>query len=136
LKSGFIGEVIQDMENGVLDFTKNGKCSNCGECCSDLLPISVKEIKKIKSYIQKHHIPEQLHSLPLANPQVIDFTCPFRNNAERKCEIYEVRPAICRDFQCDKPKKKIQANKSLYHEKYQAVSMREVFFPTKEVSNT
>jgi hypothetical protein len=30
------------------DNTVNGKCSRCGECCSNLLPLSEKEISDIK----------------------------------------------------------------------------------------
>ena len=33
----------------VKNFTVNDKCSNCGQCCSNLLPMSEKEVKNIKS---------------------------------------------------------------------------------------
>lgn len=121
-----------DMEAGVYDYTVDGKCSGCGSCCSNLLPVSAKEIKTIKRYIQKHGITEQRHRYPTATP-IPDMTCPFRSETERKCLIYEVRPMICRDFRCDKPGKKIQADKALYHAKYKPVDMRETFFP--EVSH-
>lgn len=128
MKSGFINDVLADMEAGVFDFTKDGKCSNCGECCSDLLPISAEEIRKIRAYIKKHGIQEQKHFFPLAEVPMADFTCPFRDNANRKCVIYQVRPAICRDFRCDKPKKKIEADKDMYHGLYAPHSMRMTFF--------
>ena len=54
--------------------------------------------------------------------------CPFRNNMEKRCEIYEVRPAICRDFRCDKPKKQIWEDRDLYQAKCRVVSMYETFF--------
>lgn len=126
-KSGFLQDVVRDMKNGVFDFTKNGECSNCGSCCSDFLPISGKEIKNIKKYIRKKNIKEQKHVIPTSRP-AIDFTCPFRNDSKRRCEIYSVRPAICRDFKCDKPKKQIKADKSMYHGKYCVISMRKEFF--------
>lgn len=128
MKGGFLNEVMEDMKSGVFDYTKNGECSNCGECCSDFLPISQEEIKRIKAYIKKHGITEQKHFLPLANYPQADFTCPFRNNDERKCVIYSVRPAICRDFRCDKPRKQIEADKAMYHGLYAPRSMRMTFF--------
>ena len=33
--------------NHVKDFSINGKCSMCGECCGAILPVSEKEIKRI-----------------------------------------------------------------------------------------
>ena len=123
-----IEEIIKNMESGIYDFTKDGKCSCCGACCSNLLPMSEKEVKNIKRYVNKKHIKEQKHLLPSSAP-TLDMTCPFRNEEERKCLIYNIRPAICRDFQCDKPQKKIQANKAMYHGRYRVVDLREEFFP-------
>ena len=120
-------QMIKDMESGVWDFTVDGKCSNCGSCCSNLLPMSAKEIKVIKRYIKKKGIKEQVRRYPTtATP--LDFTCPFRSDAERKCLIYEVRPAICRDFQCDKPRKHIKANNNMYHGRYAVCDMRKEFY--------
>lgn len=124
---GALQKVVEDMERGVYDFTQNGECSNCGQCCSRFLPMSRKEAKSIKRYIQKHKIKEQRHILPVAGA-VQDWTCPFRSEAECKCLIYEARPAICRDFRCDKPAKQIKANKNMYHGKYRVVDMRREFF--------
>lgn len=56
---GTIEQMIKDMEHGVYDFTKDGKCSSCGSCCSRYLPISEKELKTIKRYVKKHHIKPQ-----------------------------------------------------------------------------
>ena len=124
---GTLQEIMEDMERGIYDFTKDGECSNCGQCCSRFLPISAKEVKTIKRYIKKHHIKEQKHLFPIYLA-VEDWTCPFRSETERKCLIYEVRPAICRDFRCDKPAKQIKASKDMYHGKYQVVDMRSEFF--------
>lgn len=129
IRQGTIFDVIrQEMENGVYDFTKDGHCSGCGSCCSRFLPMSSGEVKKIRSYIKKNGIKEQKHLYPTAEPVVEDWTCQFRSEKERKCLVYEVRPAICRDFQCDKPKKRIKADKDMYHGKYAMVDMRNEFF--------
>lgn len=132
MKGGFLNKVMEDMKAGVFDYTENGQCSNCGECCSDFFPISQEEIKRIKAYIKKNGIPAQKHFLPLAKYPQADFTCPFRNNTERKCMIYEVRPAICRDFRCDKPRKNIEADEAMYHGLYAPHSMRMTFFGGEE----
>lgn len=40
----------------ITDYTTQGKCSNCGACCSDFLPLSDNDIRRIKVYIAEHHI--------------------------------------------------------------------------------
>lgn len=120
----------QNMESGLYDFTVDGKCSNCGECCSNYLPVSDKEINAIRRYIKQHGIKEIKHFLPTAKPAT-DLQCPFRSDLEKKCTIYPVRPAICRDFQCDKPRKHITADREMYNGKYGVISMKAVFYGTK-----
>ena len=131
-KIGFIDEMIADMKSGVFDRTVNGDCSNCGQCCGNYLPVSKTDIKRIKQYIAKNDIKEQIRRLPVAN-NVFDFQCPFRDEGNKKCTIYEVRPAICRDFKCDKPRKEIEINKSYYNGKYDIVDMRFEFFGGESV---
>lgn len=124
---GSLAKMWADMESGVTDFTVDGKCSNCGQCCSNILPISQKEIKTIRRYIDEHGIEEQICRYPTSAP-TIELTCPFRDDSQKKCLIYKVRPAICRDFKCDKPRQKIYADKAMYHGKYDPVDMRAVFY--------
>lgn len=38
------------------DYTHNGTCSRCGNCCTHHLLITPTEQQKIKDYIKKHHI--------------------------------------------------------------------------------
>lgn len=126
-KIGDLNEVEQAMKSGVWDFTVDGKCSNCGQCCSNLLPMTIAEINRIRKYIRLHGIKEQKHLYPTVKP-LLDAVCPFRNNDKKRCEIYEVRPAICREFQCDKPKKGIAADMSKFQGKIQLVLVRDTFF--------
>lgn len=122
-------QAIRDMEQGVYDFTDNGKCIGCGKCCSNYLPLSSREAKEIHRYMKKHHITEKKHNAPTITP-VFDMTCPFLDESKscEKCSIYPVRPMICRDFKCDNPKKKIYVDKKKYHERYALVDMRKEFF--------
>ena len=128
MQTGTLEEVMQDMRNGTYDFTENGKCSQCGACCSNILPMTDKEIETIRRYIKRHGIKEQKHFLPLANP-AIDLTCPFLDSTKKteKCTIYEARPAICRCFKCDEPNGALN-HKELFEGVRKAVDVRETFF--------
>lgn len=123
-----LSEVIKNTQNGLYDHTENGKCIGCGACCSTLLPVSQKEIKEIKRYIKKNHIQEQRHNYPVKNLR-FELTCPFLNDSKRnnKCEIYPVRPEICRSFICNDIYG-MKRSKKLFHKKYSPVDMRETFF--------
>lgn len=121
---GTLDDMIRDA-NGVIDYTHNGKCSNCGECCSDYLPVSRDDIARIHRYVEKHGIKEHRNNVVNAG---IDLTCPFRDNVNRRCDIYPVRPGICREFKCDYSPTKIAHNKGIFHERHDVVSMRKEFF--------
>lgn len=116
------------MDYQVKDFTCNGECSNCGQCCSNLLPLSSEEVKRIKKYIKSHNIKEQRHNAMVG----VDMTCPFRDEANRKCLIYQIRPAICRQFMCNHTKEDIQKAKMDFHKVNNVVFMRNEFFGSKE----
>ena len=128
---GTIEQMIKDMEHGVYDFTKEGECSQCGACCSNMLWLSDSEISRIKRYIKKHNIKEQKHIAPavLVEQPKLDLTCPFLNEKKKteKCVIYPVRPAICECFICSDPQG-ARNRPELYEEERVPVSMRETFF--------
>lgn len=105
------------------DKTKNGCCSCCGECCSNWLPISEKEYLEIGRYITKHNIMGWRNVL---NKNWHD-KCPFLNS-HNKCNIYSIRPLICREFKCDLQKKAgIDFTKFLGEER-KLVSMWDLFY--------
>ena len=112
----------------VTDFTVNGKCSNCGQCCSNLLPLSNAEVTRIKAYIKKHKIKEQRHNAMVG----VDMTCPFRDERNKKCLIYEIRPAICSQFMCNHSHDIIMKAKLDIHKINRVVFMRSEFFGNKE----
>ena len=77
----------------------DGHCIGCGECCTDLLPTTRREIVRLRDYAKKHQLKE--HRLPAgAALESVDLTCPFRNETTKRCEVYPVRPLICRAFIC------------------------------------
>lgn len=110
------------------DFTDGGKCSNCGQCCSNLLPMSMGEVERIRKYIKKHGIKEQRKNFA----QGVDMTCPFRDEANKKCRVYKVRPAICRQFMCNHTEEDIMKAKFDFHSINQVVLMRSEFFGSTE----
>lgn len=81
--------------NKIIDKTINGKCSKCGECCSNFLPISQEELNIIQKYVIENNIKPQTEILVMENR----LACPYWNH---KCLIYEVRPLICKEFYCNK----------------------------------
>ena len=100
------------------NYTENGKCSNCGACCSNTLPLDKKEIKQIKKYIEKNNIKPINHVPAMMSKEYLDGICPFRDNINETCTIYPVRPVICRTYKCDLPVSDIQKNtEKLRHKK-------------------
>ena len=86
-----------------VDYTIGSKCSECGACCADVIPVSSREIKTIKAYIKRHHV-EPVRHVP-AGSNIIDGLCPFCDTGKprKKCRIYSVRPGICRRWICSHP---------------------------------
>lgn len=128
MKTGTFAQMQEEFNNGTYDLTDNGKCTQCGNCCSNLLPMTDNEIDAIRKYIKKHNIKEHRHILPLAEP-TLDLTCPFLNDSKpnEKCDIYEVRPRICRDFICC-PSKRPPIDDLKYKLKCRIVNVRSEFF--------
>lgn len=90
----------------VIDFTDNGKCQDCGNCCGNYLPLTDVERVTIKRYVKKHNL-HPAKSLfvkgPWAKPTIHN-ECPFLLNADgHRCMIYSIRPEICRAYTCHKP---------------------------------
>ncbi|MGM9969802.1 MAG: YkgJ family cysteine cluster protein [Anaeroplasma sp.] len=94
-----------------VDYCVNGMCSNCDECCTELLPMTREEVEKIKRYVREHNI--QMHRHLDGND--LYFRCPFRDSINRKCTIYQVRPKICRLFKCSQSNKIVERNKVRIH---------------------
>ena len=89
-----------------------GKCSKCGECCSNFLPVSQSEVDIIQKYVIEHNIRPQKTMLVMKNM----LTCPYYDG--KKCLIYEVRPLICKEFYCYKKPNIEMANKFAKEERY------------------
>lgn len=126
--TGILSKAYEDMEKGVTNFCKDGKCIGCGQCCSNILPLSASEIKDIKRYIAKKHIKATVRNV--MNTDAIDLLCPFLDDTKScdKCKIYPVRPKICREFKCDIPPSKVHTNEIQFWKDHEPCLVREVFF--------
>lgn len=100
----------------------NFECKNCGKCCSNYLPLQEKEIQLIKKLAKK----ENRH--PLIKDWYI--RCPFLNG-NNKCDIYEDRPLICREYTCYNFENSIYNTdvfKELNPSDFKLVDLRKEFF--------
>lgn len=117
--------------NNCTDYTKNNKCTRCGNCCSNNIPLTQKEIQRIKSYIKKNNIEPEYH-LPLVVTNVTqnDFVCPFlriKNNIS-ECLIYSVRPFICQKFICNSKLLEYSLDDIIYLQNAKTINIRQTFF--------
>lgn len=117
-------EYIESDKN-VENFTTDGVCSKCGQCCGAILPVTQQEIDRIKKYIAKNNI-KPVQTLKIFATRTTDMTCPFYSKNE--CLVYEVRPRICKDFICNKTaegciSKEIKGN----YKNIEIVNFRKVF---------
>ena len=104
------------------DYTNKGKCSGCGRCCSNYLPLTTKEISYLRAYVKLNKIKPSYHL-------VDSFTiCPFLDNSN-KCTIYENRPSICKNYKCDYFKTKDFKNMNI--DNYRLVDLRKEIFKEK-----
>ena len=96
----------------------NGKCVGCGSCCTELLPMTLKEVETIRKYVKEHKIKPyseiffEYNGIPSMN-----LMCPFRDLDTKTCRIYDVRPNICRQFKCNQDTRVIEKNRLIDHNK-------------------
>lgn len=112
-------EIVEHIVKNDIKITDNsccGNCSKCGECCTNFLPVTQKEIEIIQEYVISNKIRPQKQMLVMQNR----LTCPYYNG--KKCLIYEVRPLICKEFYCYK-EPSIETSKEFVENKFVVVDM-------------
>lgn len=111
----------------------DGQCSNCGNCCTDMLPLTMGELLRLKEYAKKHRLKEHRQA-PFWDWKATDMTCPFRNQQTKKCDVYPARPRICREFLCSKDKAEAQRDRdAIIEEGRTHYSLRWEIFGNDEV---
>lgn len=97
----------------VTDRTCDGKCSRCGSCCTEHLSVTRREVEDIRRWLADH--PDyQPHHLSWMTGHNVVAICPFHNPDTGLCDIYDVRPFVCRDFICCRKRDKLEKKRLLY----------------------
>lgn len=135
------GDLLQKIHSPDLsrlsDFTDNGRCRDCGNCCGNILPLTSEDYARIKSYISKHKIAParpRIMQGPFAKPTVHNL-CPFlMERDDHRCAIYPVRPGICRVWNCHNPEDN-QAIKKWYlaNRPVESADMYMMFYPERTI---
>ena len=75
------------------------QCKHCGHCCDKILPITLLEQRTIINHlVQNNDILVKVTDKLIKNKR--DLSCPFRDEENKRCMIYNIRPMICREFYC------------------------------------
>lgn len=85
-QESIFGDRFGKTENLCVD----GHCSCCGGCCSDIIPVTKKELDTLRKFVRSHHYKPHTQ-LKMGMTATYDMTCPFLNE-EKKCDIYDIRP--------------------------------------------
>lgn len=96
--------------------TCNGKCSGCGECCSNTIPLFLPEIKRIKKAIKDYNITYDYKDF--ITPEGIHMLCPFLDTKTKRCKLhqidYNLKPEVCKKFSCGNSDKIINKNRKYF----------------------
>lgn len=90
----------------VSNLSCDGKCSRCMQCCTDFIPLTHQDIRRIKKYMSNHNVDRNICTDECGNYMVL---CPFLSDSG--CQIYPVRPEVCRGFCCWNKRDDIKRNK-------------------------
>lgn len=109
------------------DFTKNGECSCCGQCCSNYLPMTIWELRKLRAWVRKNNYS------PIITEDALDVTCPFLDKETSRCVCYDERPKVCRVFTCRKAiAGEVRLTDGSIHPEYRVHNLRLEIFGDKK----
>lgn len=101
-----VKEFIESSLDGTIVRYDNPNCENCNECCTIFACISKEEYTNLKKYLTKNKRGKIIYDTALKRVlkkcKELDglyLICPFSNGL-KKCDIYNKRPLVCRDFNC------------------------------------
>lgn len=93
------------------NYTCNGKCSRCGQCCMPCVPLTLEEYYRIKEYINHNNIKP---NFPTVIDDNLDLRCVFLDRNTNRCSIYPVRPQVCQRFLCSHSSHKEKKNREYF----------------------
>ena len=120
-----------------LDFTNEGKCTGCGECCGNCLPMTLADVNAVwnaASAAARKPLHDKLWYVCNHVGNVVDMTCPFCDDEQpngHKCVIYESRPYICREYICKNALDGVYSKDFIEHfvkNDVRMIMVRETFF--------
>lgn len=106
----------------IINRMKDNQCSRCGDCCGLFVPFTDKELHIIKEYVKKHNI----QPVKRITENGFEARCCFYDKENKKCNIYEVRPFVCRDFRCDRKDWKHKRDLYEKHGKYNSTKHKKI----------
>lgn len=116
----------ETMENLMGEFGCNPELAEChAKCCTNTLLLSDKEIARIRNYIGRNGI-KPFNRNNIFSQEYHD-VCPFLNPETLKCSIYQIRPSVCRFFECNLYKKKKESLPN--YRKMSPINVLLTFFP-------
>lgn len=87
--------VAGDTFGSVRNYCIDGICSRCGDCCSDILPVTDEELNKLRKFVRSRKYKPNTQ-VKIGMMVRYDMTCPFLNSESRHCDVYDIRPEVCR----------------------------------------
>lgn len=105
-KKSSMNEFIKDGLKDQIIQMNNPNCVDCAECCSMGTELTDEEFQGLSKFLKKDKYGKFLYEYGVRivwtyyKKGTIYWLCPFSYN--KRCRIYSKRPAICRNFHCDK----------------------------------
>ena len=92
---------LNEHPHRIQNLSLDGKCSKCGKCCSDILPLTSQDMARMRMFIQTNKF-KPFTQRTEETKDYYDNSCPFMTD-DFKCAIYTIRPEVCKYFGCWKP---------------------------------
>lgn len=109
-------EYLENLIANEITDMHNPKCVNCNECCTVTAIITQEEFDNIKRYLNDNAKGRKLYKqaietiMKYKEQGIIYLMCPFSNETTKRCEIYFIRPSVCREFHCDPSRYNLKPN--------------------------
>lgn len=107
------------------------KCSQCGECCGPFLPLTYKEIKRIKKVIKDYNLTFDIKDY--IKDDSIHMQCPFLDMKSRLCKLHAINPVlkpdVCKKFMCNLDELTIHNNKVYFDNRAEVNGFSGKFIP-------
>lgn len=98
---------LDQYSDGEITDYNNPTCKGCNECCSIIVMITKEEFMRLRKFLRHDNLGKQIFKRGInlitryRDQGTLYLMCPFCNSKKR-CEIYSMRPKMCRDFHCTK----------------------------------